>query len=121
MAQGELCIIGRMDNLFFCGGENVQPEDIERILAAHPQVLQSVIVPIDDPEFGQRPVAVLDLTEQLTLADLLIWTQDRLAHFQQPVALLSLPEEFKLGGIKISRRQLQHWAAEQLGAAKQLA
>lgn len=114
MAEGELCIIGRLDNVFFCGGESVQPEDVEKVLAAHPQILQSVIVPVDDPEFGQRPVAILDLEGELTLDTLLTWGQGRLASFQRPVALLSLPDECKQGGIKISRRQLQQWAAEQL-------
>jgi O-succinylbenzoic acid--CoA ligase len=30
------------------------------------------------------------------------------------MALLAMPNELKAGGIKISRRQLQQWAAEQL-------
>ncbi|TQI81373.1 2-succinylbenzoyl-CoA synthetase [Serratia fonticola] len=113
MEQGELRIIGRLDNLFFSGGEGVQPEDVERVLAAHPQVQQAFIVPVDDPEFGQRPVAVLDVEGELSLAALLAWAQDRLANFQRPIALLPLPVELKNGGIKISRRRLQQWAAGQ--------
>ncbi len=114
MEQGELRIIGRLDNLFFCGGEGVQPEDVERVLAAHPQVLQAFVVPVDDPEFGQRPVAVIDAEGELSLDALLAWAQDRLANFQRPVALLPLPAALKNGGIKISRRRLQQWAAGQL-------
>lgn len=114
MEQDELRIIGRLDNLFFCGGEGVQPEDVERILAQHPQVLQVFIVPVEDAEFGQRPVAVTDMEGQLSLEALLVWAQDRLANFQRPVALLPLPAELKNGGIKISRRRLQQWAAGQL-------
>lgn len=114
MERGELRIIGRLDNLFFSGGEGVQPEDVERILAAHTQVLQAFVVPVDDPEFGQRPVAVIDWEGKLTLNELLAWAQDRLVNFQRPVALLALPDELKSGGIKISRRRLQQWVAEQL-------
>lgn len=114
MAQGELRIIGRLDNLFFSGGEGVQPEDVEQILAAHPQVRQVFIVPVDDTEFGQRPVAVAELAGELSLEALLVWAQDRLANFQRPVALLPLPDKLRDGGIKISRRSLQQWAAEQL-------
>lgn len=114
MEHGELRIIGRLDNLFFSGGEGVQPEDVERVFAAHPQVLQVFIVPIDDEEFGQRPVAVVDLEGELTLAALMLWAQDRLANFQRPVAALALPDELKNGGIKISRRRLQQWASSQL-------
>lgn len=114
MEHGELRIIGRLDNLFFSGGEGVQPEDVERVFAAHPQVLQVFIVPIDDEEFGQRPVAVVDLEGELTLAALMLWAQDRLANFQRPIAALPLPDELKNGGIKISRRRLQLWASSQL-------
>jgi O-succinylbenzoic acid--CoA ligase len=116
MEQGELRIIGRLDNLFFSGGEGVQPEDVERVFAAHPQVLQVFIVPIDDAEFGQRPVAVVELEGELTLEGLMLWAQDRLANFQRPIAALALPDELKNGGIKISRRRLQQWASSQLQA-----
>jgi O-succinylbenzoic acid--CoA ligase len=114
MEQGELRIIGRLDNLFFSGGEGVQPEDVERVLAAHPQILQVFVVPVDDPEFGQRPVAVIDYEGELTLEALLIWADDKLVNFQRPIALFALPDALKSGGIKISRRRLRQWVVEQL-------
>lgn len=117
MAEGELRILGRLDNLFFSGGEGVQPEDIERVLAAHPQITQAFVVPVVDAEFGQRPVAVIDGDPTLSLATLLARSQDKLANFQRPTALLPLPDELKNGGIKISRRQLQQWVAQRLSQA----
>ncbi|BEL95484.1 o-succinylbenzoate--CoA ligase [Serratia ureilytica] len=117
MIEGELRILGRLDNLFFSGGEGVQPEDIERVLAAHPQITQAFVVPVADAEFGQRPVAVIDGDPSLSLATLLAWSQDKLANFQRPTALLPLPDELKNGGIKISRRRLQAWVAERLRQA----
>ncbi|HEI8866440.1 TPA: o-succinylbenzoate--CoA ligase [Serratia odorifera] len=112
MEQGELRILGRLDNLFFCGGEGVQPEDVERIFAEHPQISQVFVVPVDDAEFGQRPVAVVEAEGELTLDALLAWSQARLANFQRPVALLRLPKALKNGGIKVARRQVQEWAAQ---------
>ncbi|MBF1995133.1 AMP-binding enzyme [Serratia symbiotica] len=117
MVQGELRVFGRLDNLFFSGGEGVQPEDIERVLATHPQILQVFVVPMDDMEFGQRPVAVIDSERPLTLEALLNWAQERLASFQRPAALFNLPNELNKGGIKISRQQLQQWVAVQISAA----
>ncbi len=32
--DGRLTILGRMDNLFFSGGEGIQPESLERVIAA---------------------------------------------------------------------------------------
>ena len=49
----------------------MQPEDIERVLAAHPQITQAFVVPVVDAEFGQRPVAVIDGDPTLSLATLL--------------------------------------------------
>lgn len=116
--DGKLTIIGRMDNLFFSGGEGVQPEEVERVLAAHPRIRQSFIVPLDDAEFGQRPVAVLDAEASLDLSELTAWARARLAGFQQPVRWLPLPESLKNGGIKISRRALQEWVNSLPGAKK---
>lgn len=107
--DGKLSIIGRMDNLFFSGGEGVQPEEVERVLAGHPGVRQLFIVPLDDAEFGQRPVAVLDAEPELDIGELAAWARARLAGFQQPVRWLPLPASLKNGGIKISRRALREW------------
>lgn len=107
--NGKLTILGRMDNLFFSGGEGIQPEEVERTIGAHPQVKQVFIVPLDDAEFGQRPVAVVECGEHCDLATLAAWCSDKLARFQQPVRWLLLPETLKTGGIKISRLALRDW------------
>ena len=107
--EGKLTLLGRMDNLFFSGGEGIQPEEVERVLLAHPQIQQAFIVPLDDAEFGQRPVAVVECAVQCDVAALAVWAQDKLARFQQPVRWLTLPDSLKTGGIKISRRALRDW------------
>lgn len=110
VVQGDrLTIAGRMDNLFFSGGEGIQPEEVERVIAAHPQVRQVFIVPKEDAEFGHRSVAVVDLQDGYPSSALAEWCRDKLARFQQPIRWLALPEHLAQGGIKISRRDLQHW------------
>jgi O-succinylbenzoic acid--CoA ligase len=104
-----LTVLGRMDNLFFCGGEGIQPEEVEREIARHPQVEQIFIVPLDDAEFGQRPVAVVEGSDDFDVTQMPDWAMDKLARFQQPVCWLMLPASLKTGGIKISRRALQEW------------
>nr|WP_318380278.1 o-succinylbenzoate--CoA ligase [uncultured Enterobacter sp.] len=112
VVQGDrLTIAGRMDNLFFSGGEGIQPEEVERVIAAHPQVRQVFIVPKEDAEFGHRSVAVVDLQDGYPSLALAEWCRDKLARFQQPIRWLALPEHLAQGGIKISRRALQHWVA----------
>ncbi|MNC13567.1 2-succinylbenzoate--CoA ligase [compost metagenome] len=104
-----LTIIGRLDNLFFSGGEGIQPEEIESVIAQHPAVRLAFVVPVDDPEFGQRPVAVVEADEDFDISLLTEWLQGKVARFQQPVRWLRLPDEMKQGGIKISRLQLTLW------------
>lgn len=112
VVQGDrLTIAGRMDNLFFSGGEGIQPEEVERVIAAHPQVRQVFIVPKEDAEFGHRSVAVVELQDGYPSSALAEWCRDKLARFQQPIRWLALPEHLAQGGIKISRRALQHWVA----------
>jgi len=112
VVQGDrLSIAGRMDNLFFSGGEGIQPEEVERVIAAHPQVRQVFIVPKEDAEFGHRSVAVVELQDGYPSSALAEWCRDKLARFQQPIRWLALPEHLAQGGIKISRRALQHWVA----------
>ena len=107
--NGRLTVLGRMDNLFFSGGEGVQPESLERVIATHPQISQVFVVPLDDAEFGQRPVAVVECEPGTDITQFPEWVRDRLARFEQPGHWLVLPAELKNGGIKVSRRALQQW------------
>ncbi|PUV73012.1 o-succinylbenzoate--CoA ligase [Cronobacter sakazakii] len=111
--DGKLLVPGRLDNLFFCGGEGVQPEAVERVLSQHPQVRQALVVPLEDDEFGARPVAVIECEASFEPQALRLWASDKLARFEQPVAWLRLPETLKNGGIKISRRALRDWVNQQ--------
>ncbi|MEJ8322273.1 o-succinylbenzoate--CoA ligase [Kosakonia sacchari] len=111
LSDGRLTIHGRLDNLFFSGGEGIQPEEVERVIARHPQVQQVLVVPVDDAEFGQRPVAVVECAGDVNADALSQWVADKLARFQQPVRWLMLPAALKNGGIKISRRAVQQWVS----------
>lgn len=111
--QGELRILGRLDNEFFSGGEGIQPEDIERVLLTHPLIEQAFIVPVLDKEFGHRPVAVIQSEQTLDLEQVLQWLDGKVARFQLPVACYTLPESLTNGGIKISRKAICDWVTIQ--------
>jgi acyl-CoA synthetase (AMP-forming)/AMP-acid ligase II len=49
--------VGRIDDMFVSGGENIYPADVERMLERHPDVAQAAVVPVDDEIKGQKPVA----------------------------------------------------------------
>jgi long-chain acyl-CoA synthetase len=56
-ADGFHYFVGRSDDMFVSGGENIYPSDVERMLERHPDVAQAAVVPIDDDIKGQKPVA----------------------------------------------------------------
>jgi acyl-CoA synthetase (AMP-forming)/AMP-acid ligase II len=56
-ADGFHYFVGRVDDMFVSGGENIYPADVERMLERHPDVAQAAVVPIDDDIKGQKPVA----------------------------------------------------------------
>jgi long-chain acyl-CoA synthetase len=56
-ANGFYYFVGRTDDMFVSGGENIYPADVERMLERHPDIAQAAVVPIDDEIKGQKPVA----------------------------------------------------------------
>lgn len=108
----QLVIKGRLDNMFISGGENIQPEEIEQIIFRSNLVEQVFVLPIDDNEFGQRPIAIVQFklpNLEQEVNKLKIWLSDKLEKFKQPVAyyLLDIEQYQMQGAIKISRKQLQ--------------
>ncbi|MGA8497016.1 MAG: class I adenylate-forming enzyme family protein [Xanthobacteraceae bacterium] len=56
-ADGFHYFVGRTDDMFVSGGENIYPTDVERMLERHPDIAQAAVVPVDDDIKGQKPVA----------------------------------------------------------------
>ncbi|HEX3487044.1 MAG TPA: class I adenylate-forming enzyme family protein [Micropepsaceae bacterium] len=56
-ANGFHFFVGRTDDMFVSGGENIYPGDVERMLERHPDIAQAAVVPVDDDIKGQKPVA----------------------------------------------------------------
>ncbi|WP_032092135.1 o-succinylbenzoate--CoA ligase [Necropsobacter rosorum] len=118
--NNELVVVGRLDNMFISGGENIQPEEIEKIILGFEHVEQVFILPVADDEFGQRPLAMVKFRDgfsQSAVENLTLWLADKLEKFKQPVRYLPLVPESWLqqGNIKISRAQLKAQLAKLLG------
>lgn len=112
--HGELKIIGRVDNLFISGGENIHCEEIEAVLNQLPEVIQSIIVPIEDKEFGHRPVAVIQSHQRLDIECIEQRLGQSLTRFKWPVAYYELPEFLCQTGIKVSRKAVKDWLLNQI-------
>lgn len=55
--EGFYTFVGRRDDMFVSGGENLYPGEIEKVLERHPAVQQASIVALPDEIKGTKPVA----------------------------------------------------------------
>jgi acyl-CoA synthetase (AMP-forming)/AMP-acid ligase II len=68
-ADGFYYFVGRTDDMFVSGGENIYPADVERMLERHPDIAQAAVVPIDDEIKWQKPVAFVIRKPGQTLSE----------------------------------------------------
>jgi O-succinylbenzoic acid--CoA ligase len=106
--DGYLRILGRRDNLFISGGENIQPEEIEEAICRLDGVDEAVVVPLPDPEFGHRPVAFVR-TDGDESGDLASELRKVLPRFKIPISFHPWPEEPRRG-MKPDRNALRERA-----------
>ena len=110
--------VGRTDDMFVSGGENIYPADVERMLERHADVAQAAVVPIDDDIKGQKPVAFVvpkpghvpseDAIKQFALANAPAYAHPRFVWFVDELPLASTN--------KIDRNLLHKMAAERVAA-----
>ena len=101
---GNLVVTGRRDLQFISGGENIQPEEIERLLPEITGATVAVVTPLPDAEFGFRPAAWLDLPAEARTPE--VWNtalRKFLPGYMVPAAYYTLPEN---AGLKPDRRLL---------------
>ncbi|MCL3837631.1 AMP-binding protein [Aeromicrobium duanguangcaii] len=93
--QGFIHYLGRRKEMIKVRGMSVFPADVEMLLAQHPAVESVAVVPTDDPETGQRPVAfvVPRAGSDVTAQELVTWSRANMATYKVPLVsvLGSLP------------------------------
>lgn len=107
--EGQLSITGRTDNMFICGGENIQPEEIETVLSAHPDIEKVIVFGKTDAKFGLLPAAIIKASNNCVIpkqAELDEYLADKLARFKRPRNYYSWPKNSHMNGLKVNRKQL---------------
>jgi O-succinylbenzoic acid--CoA ligase len=105
-----LHVIGRKDNMFICGGENIYPEEIERALLAIDYIEKVLVVGVKDKEYGHIPVAFVSFSSMpVPLAKITNALSDHIPRFYLPKKILKWPTKQTVD-LKPDRKMLTQMA-----------
>ena len=107
--DGDLWVVGRVDDMVISGAENVHPVEVEDVLASAPGVVEVAVIGAADDRLGQRIVACVVAEDGVTAEDLDAYclASDTLARFKRPREYRFVSELPKSASGKILRRMLR--------------
>ncbi|MBB5915144.1 acyl-CoA synthetase (AMP-forming)/AMP-acid ligase II [Nocardia transvalensis] len=107
--RGRLFLVGREDDMIVSGGENVYPQSVENVLAAHPSLADAAVIGVPDDEFGQRlaAFAVPARNQQPTAEGLREYLRDKVSRHERPRDITLVPEIPRNPTGKIDRKALR--------------
>jgi 2-furoate---CoA ligase len=102
----DLFVTGRVDDMIITGGENVQPVEVEEVLARAPGVREVAVVGLPDERWGQIVAAfIVPTSAQVELQEIEAWA-GQLARYKRPRQIVLVKEIPKSPVGKILRRLL---------------
>lgn len=113
-AEGFYYFVGRTDDMFVTGGENVYPAEVEALLERHPAVRQAVVLPFDHETKGQVPYAfvVLQPGARASEDEIRRFALEHGPAYRHPRRVFFLEALPLAGTNKIDRERLRRWVAE---------
>jgi len=107
-ADGFYYFVGRADDMFVCGGENIYPGEVETMLERHPGIQQACVVSVPDEIKGAKPVAfvVRASANDLSADAVKQWALAHAPAYQHPRHVEFVSELPLAGTGKIDRRRL---------------
>ncbi|GAX90023.1 class I adenylate-forming enzyme family protein [Effusibacillus lacus] len=115
--EGDLYVLGRVDDMIISGGENIHPLEVEDVIAKHPKVAEVAVVGLPDPRWGEIVTAfIVPKDQSLTVEELDDYCKEsnQLSNFKRPrkyVLVAAIPKS-PVG--KILRRKLRSGEYEEL-------
>jgi 2-furoate---CoA ligase len=112
--EGDLWVVGRVDDMIVSGGENIHPVEIEDVLARAPGVREVAVIGTPDERWGQRVVACVVVDDGVTSEqlDAFCLASESLARFKRPREYRFVSELPKSASGKILRRFLREHEVE---------
>jgi O-succinylbenzoic acid--CoA ligase len=119
-ASGRLLVTGRVDDVVITGGEKVVSSQVAAVLSTHPALADVAVTAVEDPEWGQRIVAVVVLRRgevAVSIADLRQWCSDRLPAAARPRGVVVVDDLPRLASGKPDRLAITRLAASDSGGS----
>ncbi|MBI4968969.1 MAG: AMP-binding protein [Rhodospirillales bacterium] len=112
--QGFVRFKDRKRDLIISGGLNVYPSEVERVLAAHPDVREVAVIGYPDDRWGESVMACVVPRDRQTASEeaLIAWLEGRIAGYKKPRKVTFLDELPKGSTNKVLKRALRErfWA-----------
>jgi len=117
-ADGYCYILDRLKDMIVTGGENVYSGEVEAVIYQHPDVLETAVFGVPDPQWGEIVMAcvVLKPGRALSPAELIAHCKRGLANYKVPRRVEFFETELpKSGSGKILKRILRErfWARQE--------
>jgi malonyl-CoA/methylmalonyl-CoA synthetase len=114
-AEGRISIVGREKDLIISGGYNIYPKEIEAVIDDVAGVLESAVIGIPHPVFGETVVAVIAKQpgREVAIADLEAAYTKELAKFKHPRIHQFVPELPRNTMGKVQKASLRQQYADQ--------
>ena len=98
----------RRKDLIISGGENIYPAEVEAVLLAHPEVEEAGVTGVENPQWGQVPVAFVKIipSGKFEESDLLAFCSQRLARYKLPRHVYQIEQLPRNASRKLLRRKL---------------
>lgn len=90
--SGYLSIVGRSKDLIISGGYNVYPKEVELVIDEVPNVIESAVIGLPHPDFGEAVVAVVVTNGAVEEETIKLATKQQLAGYKQPKKVIFLDE-----------------------------
>lgn len=92
-ADGYLYVVDRKKDMILSGGQNIYPQDIEAVFAAHEDVADIAVIGVKSRKWGETPLALVAAKNgACNPDDLKVWANERLGR-QQRVADVKILDE----------------------------